>query len=57
MEYNLFDPSFRPRRGNNDMWQSVQLCCFEQSCNRSPWENDHKSKFVKPHLLKPMVWD
>ena len=37
------------------MWHSVQLHCDEQSCNRSPWENDHKSQLVKPILMKPMV--
>ena len=27
----------------------------EQSCNRSPRENDHKSQLVRPILMKPMV--
>ena len=35
----------------------VQLRCSEQSCNRSPWENNHKSQLVKPILMKPMVLD
>ena len=29
----------------------------EQSCNMSPWENDHKSQLVKPILMKPIVLD
>ena len=36
-------------------WQAVQLSCSEESCNRSPWEKDHKSQLVKPILMKPMV--
>ena len=39
------------------MWKVVQLRCSEQSCNRSPWEKDHKSQLVKPILMKPMVLD
>ena len=37
------------------MWQSIQIRCSEQSCNKSPWENDHKSQLVKPILMKLMV--
>ena len=39
------------------MWHAVQLRCFEQSYNRSPWEKDHKSQLVKQILMKPMVLD
>ena len=39
------------------MWHAVQLRCSEQSCNRSPWEKDHKSQMVKPILMKPAMLD
>ena len=42
---------------NSDTWQSVQLRCYEQSCNRSPWEKDHKSQLVKKILIETMVFD
>ena len=57
MDFKFCGPNFRTRRWNSDMWQAIQLHCFEQSCNRSPWENDHKYQLVKPILMKPMVLD
>ena len=39
------------------MWHAVQLHYSEQSCNRSPWEKDHKSQMVKPIMMKPVVLD
>ena len=39
------------------MWHAVQLHYYEQSCSRSPWENDHKYKLVKITLIKPVVLD
>ena len=48
---------FRLRGWTSDTWQAVQLHYSEQSCNRSPWEKDHKSQMVKPILMKPMVLD
>ena len=47
--------NFRTLRSTNDMWHAIQLHYSEQSYNRSPWENDHKSKLVKPILMKPIV--
>ena len=34
------------------MSRFVQVHWSEESCNRSPWENDHKSQLVKPILIK-----
>ena len=44
-----------PEGENSDTWQSVQVHYVEQSWNKSPWENAHKSQLVKPILLKPIV--
>ena len=57
MDFNFGGMNFRTRRGNRDTWHAVQLRCSEQSCNRSPWEKDHKSQMVKPIMMKPMVLD
>ena len=38
-----------------DTWKSVQIRYAEQSWNKSPWKNAHKSQLVKPILVKPMV--
>ena len=57
MDITFYGSNFRTKRWHNDTRQAVQLCCSEQSYNRSPWENDHKSQLVKPILMKPMVLD
>ena len=57
MEFNFGGPNFRLRRWTSDTCHAIQLRCFEQSCNRSPWEKDHKTQMVKPILMKPMVLD
>ena len=59
MEWTIIScgPIFRLKRQTSDTWKSVQLRCSEESSNRSPWENNHKSELVKPILMKPMVLD
>ena len=57
MDFTFCGPNFWTWRWTSDMWHVVELCCSEQSCNRSPWEKDHKSQMVKPILMKPVMLD
>ena len=39
------------------MWHAVQIRYSEQSCNKSPWEKDHKSQMMKQILIKHVLLD
>ena len=57
MDFNFGGMNIRLRRWTSDTCHAVQLLCSEHSCNMSPWENDPKSKMVKPILIKPIMLD
>ena len=57
MDCKFYGMNIRLRRLTSDTWHAIQLRCFEQSCNRSPWEKDHKSQMVKPIMMKLVVFD
>ena len=57
MEFTFIGPNIRLREWSSDTWHAVQLRCYEQFYNRSPWEKDNKSQMVKPILMKPTVLD